>query len=234
MFFSLAHVHFSSVFGVVVFLLNSFAFVLQDLFEYLMQLLGDSGTPELLEFVNNMGKYNHGEPLTLTFPSEHQGSNVSVLGKDSKPGPAVAATAPNQSPNPAPTSSQQSSDQAVVESRRNQKQNKSRVPPPKKKQQSQDQAQHKARPISKGPETGKNSASEVASSNNSKAEELSETIEKLRPTRGGAKRVCGCYGTFHKPLTNCLYCGRISCIEEGYDFCPFCGYMVDDVYDGQE
>jgi hypothetical protein len=41
--------------------------------------------------------------------------------------------------------------------------------------------------------------------------------------------VCGCYGTRHKALTNCLYCGRISCTLEGYDFCSFCGYMVEEV-----
>lgn len=54
-------------------------------------------------------------------------------------------------------------------------------------------------------------------------------VEKSRPTRGKAKKVCGCFGTFHTPLTNCLYCGRISCSEEGYDHCPFCGYMVEEV-----
>lgn len=26
-----------------------------------------------------------------------------------------------------------------------------------------------------------------------------------------------------------LSCGRISCSKEGYDYCPFCGYMVDEV-----
>lgn len=48
------------------------------------------------------------------------------------------------------------------------------------------------------------------------------------PSKGvpSSKRVCGCFGTVHKPLTNCLYCGRISCIQEGYDFCAFCGFLV--------
>jgi activating signal cointegrator 1 len=30
----------------------------------------------------------------------------------------------------------------------------------------------------------------------------------------------------HKALNNCLHCGRISCEREGYDYCPFCSYMV--------
>lgn len=49
------------------------------------------------------------------------------------------------------------------------------------------------------------------------------------PPKGKAKRVCGCFGTLHKPYTNCLYCGRISCTEEGYDYCAYCGYLVEEV-----
>lgn len=46
--------------------------------------------------------------------------------------------------------------------------------------------------------------------------------------KGKAKKVCGCFGTKHKPLTNCLHCGRISCEAEGYDFCPFCHILIED------
>ena len=46
--------------------------------------------------------------------------------------------------------------------------------------------------------------------------------------KGKAKNVCGCFGTKHKPLTNCLHCGRISCEAEGYDFCPFCHILIED------
>ena len=59
-------------------------------------------------------------------------------------------------------------------------------------------------------------------------------VQKSKPVRGTASRVCGCYGTYHQSLANCLYCGRISCSEEGYDFCPFCGFLVEDVNDGEE
>jgi Putative zinc finger motif, C2HC5-type len=51
---------------------------------------------------------------------------------------------------------------------------------------------------------------------------------KQPPPKGKASVVCGCFGTQHKALTNCLYCGRISCEREGYGFCAFCGYMVDE------
>jgi len=50
-----------------------------------------------------------------------------------------------------------------------------------------------------------------------------------RPAKGKAKTVCGCYGTVHKPLTNCLHCGRISCKKEGYDYCPFCSNLIEKV-----
>lgn len=46
--------------------------------------------------------------------------------------------------------------------------------------------------------------------------------------KGKAKRICGCFGTKHKPLTNCLHCGRISCEVEGYDFCPYCHILIED------
>jgi Putative zinc finger motif, C2HC5-type. len=49
------------------------------------------------------------------------------------------------------------------------------------------------------------------------------------PQKGKAKFVCGCFGTVHKPLTNCLHCGRISCEKEGYDYCPFCSFLIEQV-----
>ena len=48
------------------------------------------------------------------------------------------------------------------------------------------------------------------------------------PKKGKAPYDCGCFGSVHKALTNCLYCGRITCAKEGYNYCPFCGYMVEE------
>ena len=50
---------------------------------------------------------------------------------------------------------------------------------------------------------------------------------KINRAKGKAKIVCGCFGTKHKALTNCLICGRISCSKEGYDFCASCGWLVE-------
>ena len=65
----------------------------------------------------------------------------------------------------------------------------------------------------------------------------SKTVEKPAikskptdpPPKGKAKYDCGCFGTLHRALTNCLYCGRITCEKEGNGFCPFCGYLVEEV-----
>jgi hypothetical protein len=63
-----------------------------------------------------------------------------------------------------------------------------------------------------------------------------KTSKKPRPRqpaalqpKGTATAVCGCFGTMHKALTNCLFCGRVACNEEGYTFCPFCGYQLGPV-----
>jgi hypothetical protein len=56
-----------------------------------------------------------------------------------------------------------------------------------------------------------------------------ESLQAKPRPRGKAKYECGCFGNQHNALTNCLICGRISCEKEGYDFCPFCGYLVEEV-----
>jgi Putative zinc finger motif, C2HC5-type len=61
---------------------------------------------------------------------------------------------------------------------------------------------------------------------------ISPPPPKSHPPKGTASVVCGCFGSVHKPLTNCLYCGRISCEKEGYDYCPFCGLLVEKVSGG--
>lgn len=38
--------------------------------------------------------------------------------------------------------------------------------------------------------------------------------------------VCGCMGTVHKPINNCLNCGRIVCQNENKDNCLYCGHEL--------
>ncbi len=48
---------------------------------------------------------------------------------------------------------------------------------------------------------------------------------KVTKAAGGDKVpfVCGCMGTKHKAVNNCVNCGRIVCQHENRDNCLFCG-----------
>jgi Putative zinc finger motif, C2HC5-type len=59
--------------------------------------------------------------------------------------------------------------------------------------------------------------------------EAAKLPEPRKPSQGKASIECGCFGSLHHALTNCLHCGRISCAKEGYDYCPFCGFLVEEV-----
>ncbi|EAY09622.1 Zinc finger motif, C2HC5-type family protein [Trichomonas vaginalis G3] len=37
---------------------------------------------------------------------------------------------------------------------------------------------------------------------------------------------CGCYGTEHPAINNCMNCGRVICRAEGERPCPYCGTPV--------
>lgn len=37
---------------------------------------------------------------------------------------------------------------------------------------------------------------------------------------------CGCFGTEHVAINNCMNCGRVICAREGERPCPFCGTLV--------
>lgn len=41
-----------------------------------------------------------------------------------------------------------------------------------------------------------------------------------------SERFCGCLGTKHAPLTNCMNCGKVACEAEGYGPCTYCGTLV--------
>ena len=68
-----------------------------------------------------------------------------------------------------------------------------------------------------------------------KREPKKQQKQPLKPKKGTPKsKCCGCYGNKHKPLTNCLHCGRISCEIEGInDYCHFCGNFIEDISSSQ-
>lgn len=191
------------------------------------QLLGDP-TPEIIAFVDNVGKFKNGEPLPVSADAD----SLPEGGGESKTKLQTISTAPSKNSAGLSSNQQPSSKQQALQSHRNTQPNKSRVPPPRNvvKGVSSTKASNTTNAAAKAK---KEKVTALKSSESQKPEDGDRVVEKRRPTKGKAEIVCGCFGNLHKPLTNCLYCGRISCIEEGYDFCPFCGYLVEDVVAGQ-
>jgi Putative zinc finger motif, C2HC5-type len=186
----------------------------QDLLDYLTQLLGSDRMEQLRAFVDDVGRVQRGESL-------REEDTTSVVG--------MAETVPSRSQTATAT--------PLVTLT-------TTLPPPRKTGATV-------------PAT-KPSAPNKASTNNSKPSSSAKVVElqqqqqhtplavpvpgpptpsvqqKTPPPKGKAKFECGCFGSMHKALTNCLYCGRISCEREGYDYCPFCGYLVEEVVDVDE
>ncbi len=66
------------------------------------------------------------------------------------------------------------------------------------------------------------------SSNNQGTKLIPRNLNSRSGGAGSSRKECGCYGTIHECLTNCLDCGRIACVEEGYGECFFCRKLVLD------
>ncbi len=195
-----------------------------DLSEYLVQLLGGQ-TPDMLDFVENMSRYRRGE---------------SIVSVDEDQSEADQKESPEESDFVSPTQEIAALDSframAMGNNTRNAKKNagrkntkqkqgsKSRVPPPKS-------VNSRKNPQIASSDTVQSENVVGSSSNQNRTQHQQKemgVVEKSHPARGKAKVVCGCFGTKYKALTNCLYCGRIICEAEGYGFCPFCGFMVEE------
>jgi len=201
-----------------------------DLSEYLIQLLGGQ-SPEMDDFVKNMSRYRRGESIATI--GGDQGENDEG---DSSQKPAAVSSNQDSAAldsframamgNSAKTSKKNAS-------RKNARQKqggKSRVPPPKNvKAQKKPPPQNDSSIQTSSDSPSQNTTQQQASK---PQQDKTEVVEKSRPERGKATVVCGCFGTKDKALTNCLYCGRIICEKEGYGFCPFCGFKVEEAVDG--
>ncbi len=82
--------------------------------------------------------------------------------------------------------------------------------------------------IERSSKQAKNVHSSAATKEITTKKEQKQPLPPKELKKGKAKIICGCFGTKHKPLTNCLHCGRISCEVEGYDFCPHCHILIED------
>ena len=207
--------------------------------DYLQQLLGlSSESDKLKSFVEDLGRYRRGEKLVHNGDGDDDDFKEA---EDSNTKPP-ARRQPESQKSLSVSNSQNNINNKSNKSN-NQKQQKSRVPPP---------ARRKSPPRAAIPSPSTESASvksavqssattKMASSGNDSTAispfssqptttSTTKTVTKSRPTKGQRKvPVCGCFGTKHEPLTNCLLCGRISCVIETYDYCPFCSYMLEEI-----
>jgi len=198
-----------------------------DLLDYVAQLLGTKDD-QIKLFVQDIGRFQNGQPI----------EGIVDIGSE-------GGTATEQSPTPAPTQQKTTPKPAAGAA------SKAKQQPASQNNQSKNSKANTSKAVASS-ETTKNA------SNNSKKQvpgknqktkdshkqppppetativpEAPAPPPKPRglPPKGQATRQCGCFGTLHRPLTNCLFCGRISCEEEGYQFCPFpsCGYLLEEV-----
>lgn len=201
----------------------------------MQQLLGlDATSEELKSFVDDIGRYHRGEQLTVDVLDDNIADQM----------------AGNNTKLPAELQQSQQSFSVVTNQNnvknsnksRNQIQQKSRVPPPARRRSPSRAAEAallsstSAKPSSASskpsPSPEKVSARDQSPfpASATTAPASTTTTTKSRPQRGQRTNpVCGCFGTKHEPLTNCLLCGRISCAIENYDFCPFCSYLLEEI-----
>eukprot|EP00547_Thalassionema_nitzschioides_P004528 CAMPEP_0194206156 /NCGR_PEP_ID=MMETSP0156-20130528/5257_1 /TAXON_ID=33649 /ORGANISM="Thalassionema nitzschioides, Strain L26-B" /LENGTH=315 /DNA_ID=CAMNT_0038932599 /DNA_START=62 /DNA_END=1009 /DNA_ORIENTATION=- len=197
-----------------------------DLKDYLVQLLGQGGE-NVISFVDDVGKFQRGETV--------KSSAINVSQEDKK---GVETLAENENPENYIESSATKRNNRAQERK---KQNGRGVGKAKtkidKKQKAKPVSYSNTSSIKPNPSKMKDpalSSDRVTDLDKKVQAQPPKKVQarppkKSQPTKGKASYVCGCFGTVHKPLTNCLYCGRISCVKEGYDFCPFCGIMLEKV-----
>jgi hypothetical protein len=194
----------------------------QDLLDYLVQLLGSDRQEQLRDFVDDVEQVRSGatlstvESATLLSPPTATTSTAKAVEdeilktKSMKIPQKKASPVSNMNGNTKTSGSiatkQQKSYASVVPKKPNATGNV-----PQKKQSKQTQT---------------SDLKKISQPTKQVKDELSQRQQEELPLQGDATVVCGCFGTMHKALNNCLHCGRISCEREGYGYCPFCRYMV--------
>jgi len=189
-----------------------------DLLDYLSQLLG-SESEQVKALVQSISAFQQGE--TIDVPTAQQSDQVSTEEKGPLPTaaakPNIAASKQAKASNKNPPDKEKKS--STVNARKTAPQTQAPM------------AQHKQPSGKIEPHKKKNptpvEVSSVEKQRDASVSNGSQPVPKSKPPRGKAKFTCGCFGTFHKPLANCLFCGRVACEKEGYSYCPFCGYLIE-------
>lgn len=189
----------------------------QDLIDYLLQLLGPDRQEPIRSFVDNVERFQTGQALVM------------VVERPS----TTADKTPNTTIIPKPDTTTQRATTPSVATVPTIPQRLAAVPPtvsPPVQQLTKATIVPISKPNSVPP---KDALIMIKSSNRNKkkaASAVAAALIETRPLQGQASgKPCGCFGTLHKSLTNCLHCGRISCESEGYDYCHYCSFLVQDV-----
>ena len=195
----------------------------QDLLEYLSQLLGVSDT-SVVSFVDDLCRFQRGEfvlPLQTESPEPNANPPKPTIerdysGKDRSR--AKEKTAPRQKqPSMSKLPAKQQSTTTAARSGK---------PTPTSMAQRQEPTTVAAATTTNPAAAHKPTAEKAVP--RALKEKPQSRLREL-PKKGKAAADCGCFGTLHEALTNCLYCGRVACREEGYTFCPCCGYQLSPV-----
>lgn len=194
-----------------------------DLLDYLSQLLGDDQSDDIKLFVEDIGKFQRGEEIDILVDET---ITEDVTGTASTSPASLSAEGSQQGSNMLSADILSTKRKSSTEKETSQTSSKNHDQPASASPAvpAESKTEKTNHEVSIGPQREKAKASPPIKENSHPS-----PIKRGPPPRGKASRNCGCFGTLHKPLTNCLYCGRISCEMEGYDFCPFCGFLVEEV-----
>jgi hypothetical protein len=186
-------------------------------------LLGQDGEA-VKSFVENVGKFQRGENLVQ---ASNGGSQQQPAAKQPAPRQSQDSYMTGKAPVKAKNAWQDKAKKQQQQGRGNKQQQpkKPTVVPAAKKPAAAAAPVKKPQPVVNKPPPAAVATKQPVE----KKKVAAPPPKKSHPKKGKASHVCGCFGTVHKPLANCLYCGRVSCHKEGFDFCAFCGLMVEKV-----
>ena len=217
----------------------------EDLLEHLSALLGRDDDENVISFVNDVDKFQNGERLIV--PVDNSSSSSSCQREIESSTKKKKAEEEEKQQRQKEREEKEIQEQKLVERMKieqqkeldriqKEKEERERIENRKAKQKA---AKGKNTKLAKAKAQKVKNTTTVApdsivmngggSSHVQKKEKEQEKRKKsqpMMPLTGKAKIICGCFGTIHKPLANCLNCGRIICTKEGYGYCPSCSYLV--------
>lgn len=220
-----------------------------DLLEHLSALLGRDDD-DVLNFVDNVVKYQNGERICLNDingDDVENDSNLAITNRNEmkmNPKRAPDEEEAQQSLNEQRRLEEEKRKQDLEKKQKEDEKLKERLRVEQQKELDRIQNERKINEKKRGSSSKKSEIpttqikkqiDNIVAKNKSNNIQKSEKKAPALPKQGKATFICGCFGTTHKPLINCLYCGRIACSKEGFGYCPFCSYLIEEqrIMDGE-